>query len=234
MSLELSGTTPAIKGVAGSVSAPAITGDDADTGISFPAADTIKFSAGGVEKLAITASGLSGDGSGLTNVGGGKLVQVKSVSKLDTFSVTSPTANQYYDVTGLDNLQITTTGSNKVIVFMTVHISMPASGYRVWMKGVRITGGVYHNLSYPSSSSNNIEASSTVVSASNTPHGRVPYPLHIVGFEDSPGAGTHQYGIQIGTANTTTIHTGRPYAGTNSTSYGTSPSGTITLYEVEP
>ena len=53
MSLELSGTTPAIKGVAGSVSAPAITGDDADTGISFPAADTIKFSAGGVEKFAI-------------------------------------------------------------------------------------------------------------------------------------------------------------------------------------
>ena len=38
MSLELSGTTPAIKGVAGSVSAPAITGDDADTGISFPSA----------------------------------------------------------------------------------------------------------------------------------------------------------------------------------------------------
>jgi len=71
MSLELSGTTPAIKGVAGSVSAPAITGDDADTGISFPAADTIKFSAGGVEKFAISASGLSGDGSGLTGISGG-------------------------------------------------------------------------------------------------------------------------------------------------------------------
>tara|TARA_R100000773_G_scaffold2901_1_gene3613 strand:+ start:546 stop:1526 length:981 start_codon:yes stop_codon:yes gene_type:complete len=67
MSLELSGTT-GVKGVAGSVSAPSITGDDANTGISFPAADTIKFSAGGVEKLAITPSGLSGDGSGLTGV----------------------------------------------------------------------------------------------------------------------------------------------------------------------
>ena len=132
---------------------------------------------------------------------GGKIVQVKSVSKLDTFSVASPTALQFYDVTGLDNLQITTTGSNKVLVFMTVHISMPASGYRVFMKGIRTTSGSVTNLSYPSSSSNNIEASSTVVSASNTPHGRVPYPLHIVGFEDSPGAGTHQYGIQIGTVN---------------------------------
>ena len=163
---------------------------------------------------------------------GGKIVQVKSVSKLDTFSVASPTALQFYDVTGLDNLQITTTGSNKVLVFMTVHISMPASGYRVFMKGIRTTSGSVTNLSYPSSSSNNIEASSTVVSASNTPHARVPYPLHIVGFEDSPGAGTHQYGIQIGTVNTAAIYTGRPYAGTNSTSYGTSPSGTITLYEI--
>ena len=164
---------------------------------------------------------------------GGKIVQVKSVSKLDTFSVTSPTANQYYDVTGLDNLQITTTGSNKVIVFMTVHIGMNSSGYRVFMKGIRTTSGSVTNLSYPSSSTNNIEASSTVVSASNTPHARVPYPLHIVGFEDSPSAGTHQYGIQIGTVNTAAIYTGRPYAGTNSTAYGTSPSGTITLYEVE-
>ena len=62
MSLELSGTTPAIKGVAGSVSAPAITGDDANTGISFPSADTIKFSTGGVERISITNSGISGTG----------------------------------------------------------------------------------------------------------------------------------------------------------------------------
>ena len=62
MSLELSGTTPAIKGVAGSVSAPAITGDDADTGISFPSANTIKFSTGGVERISITDAGISGTG----------------------------------------------------------------------------------------------------------------------------------------------------------------------------
>ena len=62
MSLELSGTTPAIKGVAGSVSAPAITGDDADTGISFPSANTIKFSTNGVERISITDAGISGTG----------------------------------------------------------------------------------------------------------------------------------------------------------------------------
>ena len=65
MSLELSGTT-GVKGVAGSVSAPSIVGDDTNTGISFPAADTIKFSTGGVERMAITNSGISGITSGIT------------------------------------------------------------------------------------------------------------------------------------------------------------------------
>ena len=63
MSLELSGTT-GLKGVAGSVSAPSIVGDDTNTGVSFPAADTIKFSTGGVERMQITNSGVSGTGVG--------------------------------------------------------------------------------------------------------------------------------------------------------------------------
>jgi hypothetical protein len=67
MSLELSGTT-GVKGVAGSVSAPSIVGDDTNTGISFPAADTIKFSTGGVERMAITNSGISGISAGITMV----------------------------------------------------------------------------------------------------------------------------------------------------------------------
>jgi hypothetical protein len=65
MSLELSGTT-GVKGVAGSVSAPSIVGDDTNTGISFPSADTIKFSTGGVERMAITNSGVSGITAGIT------------------------------------------------------------------------------------------------------------------------------------------------------------------------
>ena len=63
MSLELSGTT-GVKGVAGSVSAPSIVGDDTNTGISFPSADTIKFSTGGVERMQISNSGVTGTGVG--------------------------------------------------------------------------------------------------------------------------------------------------------------------------
>ena len=53
MALNINGTT-GISGVDGSVSAPAVTGTDSNTGITFPSADTIKFSTGGVERISIT------------------------------------------------------------------------------------------------------------------------------------------------------------------------------------
>ena len=176
------------------------------------------------------------DGSGNLSfdaAGGGKIVQVKSVSKLDAFTVASPSAHQYYDVTGLDNLQITTTGSNKVIVFMTVHMGIDRDGYNGFFKGIRITSGVYYNLSYPSSTGTSNRASNAGVWTDNT---SVPdnytHAMHIVGFEDSPGAGTHQYGIQIGSSYNRALYTGQPYGG-EATGHVYAPSGTITLFEVE-
>ena len=168
-----------------------------------------------------------------TGFGGGKIVQVKSVSKLDAFTVASPTAHQYYDVTGLDNLQITTTGSNKVIVFMTVHMGINTGGYNGFFKGVRITSGVYYNLSFPSSTGTSFRASNAGVWTDNT---SVPdnhtHEMNITAFEDSPGAGTHQYGIQISSSYTAALWTGRPYGG-EATGHVYAPSGTITLFEVE-
>ena len=179
---------------------------------------------------------LKTDGSGNLSFGadtGGKIVQVKSVSKLDAFTVASPTAHQYYDVTGLDNLQITTTGSNKVIVFMTVHMGIDNDGYNGFMRGIRTTSGSVTNLSYPSSTGSSNRASNAGVWTDST---SVPdnhtHAMHIVGFEDSPGAGTHQYGIQIGSSYTRTLNTGEPYDG-EATGHVYAPSGTITLYEVE-
>ena len=65
MALNIDGTT-GISGVDGSVSAPALTGTDSNTGITFPAADTIKFATGGVERMSITNSGVSGITAGIT------------------------------------------------------------------------------------------------------------------------------------------------------------------------
>ena len=61
MALNINGTT-GISGVDGSVSAPAVTGTDSNTGITFPSADTIKFATGGVERMSITNSGVIGAG----------------------------------------------------------------------------------------------------------------------------------------------------------------------------
>ena len=81
MALNINGTT-GISGVDGSVSAPALTGTDSNTGITFPAADTIKFSTGGVERMSITNSGITGIASG------GKVLQVVQESKKNTASET--------------------------------------------------------------------------------------------------------------------------------------------------
>jgi hypothetical protein len=62
MSLILSGTD-GLSDVDGSAATPAIRGTDANTGIFFPAADTIAFSEGGAEAVRIDSSGNVGIGT---------------------------------------------------------------------------------------------------------------------------------------------------------------------------
>jgi hypothetical protein len=62
MSLILSGTD-GVADVDGSAATPAIRGTDANTGIFFPAADTIAFSEGGAESMRLDSSGNVGIGT---------------------------------------------------------------------------------------------------------------------------------------------------------------------------
>jgi len=126
MALNINGTT-GISGVDGSVSAPALTGTDSNTGITFPAADTIKFSTGGVERMSITNSGVSG---------GGKILQVVQTHYSDRVSNTTASGAEW--APSQLNCAITPSStSSKVLITAKVAIGFNVNTRRVFLKAFR-------------------------------------------------------------------------------------------------
>ena len=105
MALNINGTT-GISGVEGSVSSPVLTGTDSNCGISFPAADTIKFSTGGVERMAITNSGITG-------ISGGKILKVVQTVKKDRTTIQSASLT---DIPGMSVTITPSSASNQVLI----------------------------------------------------------------------------------------------------------------------
>jgi len=101
MSLILSGTD-GLSDVDGTAATPAIRGTDANTGIFFPAADTIAFSEGGVEAARIDSSGNLGLGVTPSAISQGRALQVLTQGYGLWNGSGSPasiylTANTYFD-----------------------------------------------------------------------------------------------------------------------------------------
>ena len=112
MTLVLNGTN-GLSDVDGSAATPAIRGTDANTGIFFPAADTIAFSEGGVEAVRIDASGnllvgtTSATSSGFLQITASN-VKYGLVSRAST---TNSSAAGFFNSSGTEVGSINTTGS---------------------------------------------------------------------------------------------------------------------------
>jgi hypothetical protein len=117
MSLILSGTD-GLSDVDGSAATPAIRGTDANTGMFFPAADTIAFSEGGVESMRLNSSGVlvtTNDASisGLTVGKGGGAVASNTAVGLAMNATATGGGNAAF---GYGALYVNTTGSENTAV----------------------------------------------------------------------------------------------------------------------
>ena len=97
----------------GSASTPSITNDgDTNTGIFFPAADTIAFAEGGVESMRIDASGNMGLGVTPSAWGSSKGLQVGTLTSLaDISGISVFGCNYYYN--GTNNIAIGTSAASR-------------------------------------------------------------------------------------------------------------------------
>jgi len=144
MAFTIDGTT-GIATVDGSVSAPSQRGQDTNSGISY-GADSIKFSTGGVERMAITNSGVTG-------AGGGKVLQLKYAVKNNTTSLSSVTTPS--EVSSDLRVTITpTSGSSLMIV--------TANLFQSKLEGDNTSYRMYKSSSTNMSSPSFVQSASTI------------------------------------------------------------------------
>jgi hypothetical protein len=132
MSLILSGTD-GLSDVDGSAATPAIRGTDANTGIFFPAADTIAFAEGGVESMRIDASGNMGLGVTPSAWSGFRALDVGSRSALVDLTSAQQTdiwSNGYFN--GTNSIYKTTANAS---------IYRQTTGQHIWYNAPSGTAG---------------------------------------------------------------------------------------------
>jgi hypothetical protein len=145
MTLILSGTD-GLSDVDGSAATPAIRGTDANTGIFFPAADTIAFSEGGTERMRINSSGNVGIGTSsptqrlhLSSAGGTYLQVDNSANSITTYFGCTTTAG-VVQVAGANPFAVFTNGSERARIDTSGNLLVGASS-STWLGSLLKSGG---------------------------------------------------------------------------------------------
>ena len=219
MALNINGTT-GISGVDGSVSAPAVTGTDSNTGITFPSADTIKFATGGVERMSITDSGVTG-----TGIGAGKILQVVSTTKTDTFS--EQVAGGAFSADAITVSITPSNASNKI--FITCFINMGCQNavegkFQIFKAGSVLTGAT-----------GDASGTNTRVTAMSDAVDGTGQQTNVAGqfLDTAGGTSAITYSIRLGhgSTGTKTIYLNRSHGNTSGTADSRATT-TITVMEV--
>jgi len=134
MTLILSGSD-GLSDVDGSAATPAIRGTDANTGIFFPAADTIAFSEGGVEAARIDSGGNFGLGVTPSAWGSGlKAVEIGGANSYMAFNNTSASGYVYWNMWN-DGTNNKTKQTGNIGAY-----GLSTGGAHVWFNGTGTTG----------------------------------------------------------------------------------------------
>jgi hypothetical protein len=110
-----------------------------DSGDTFTVPSGVTLSGSGASLTSLPAANLTGtlpalDGSNLTGVSAGKILQVKNAVKTDTSSINSAS---YADISGL-SLSITPSAtSSKILFFMSVSVGCGSDSNHVYLNMVR-------------------------------------------------------------------------------------------------
>ena len=180
MAVTINGTTGIVL-PDGSVAAPSTRGQDANTGVSY-GADSIKFSTGGVERMAISNTGVTG---------GGKILKVEGTLIQTSFSTTTTNA---WVATGIKDSITPSAASSKIIVLINSHdIWKDSTTHAVITVGVKVAGG---SASYLGNATNGLgyitggQSGATSVSVLHTPSYSLGEAIEYEMYGKAAGGGT--------------------------------------------
>ena len=161
----------------------------------------------------------------------GGIVQVKSTTKKDSYSATSPNQS-YTDITGLSVDITPTSTNNKILIFAHVHVAVESSYGGQGMRFAKTVGGSTDNT-FAIGDADGVRARHTMKAVGSGSNGR-DYPIvaSMMHLDTPASTATHTYKIQHGDNDgTNNIYINMAKVDTNTTGYGKYISN-ITVMEI--